>query len=248
MTSWNTIKNELQELNSNLPLTRVAEPYQVPQGYFESFAASVLQRIKSENLSAEDELKILSPVLAGLSKKMPFSMPDGYFNDVTQSISSISADESLPDVLLKAGKKMPYVVPAGYFENLSGELLKKLEPARPAAKVISIGAAKWMRYAAAAVVAGIIVLSSLVYFNGNKTADSSSSSEDWIAKQLKNVSDKELDAFIITTDADATTLANNHTGSKTEIRKLLKDVPEGELEKFLDEVPFDSEDALSGYN
>jgi hypothetical protein len=241
MTSWNTIQNELKELNSSLPSERVPETYRVPQGYFENFASFVLQRIKNEAISAEEELKMLSPVLAGLSKQTPFSVPEGYFNNLSGDIPAIITEEQLPAVLLQAGKEMPFQMPAGYFDGLAGEILQKVQPARPMAKVVSLNSGKWMRYAVAAMVAGIIAVSSIFYLNG-KTTDSSTQSEDWIARQLKNISDQELDAFIINADANNTTLAQNKGTGKTEIRSLLKDVPDSELEKFLNEVPFDNED------
>ena len=241
MTSWNTIQNELKELNSSLPLQKVPQAYQVPKGYFENFADSVLLKIKKTAESVDQELESLSPVLAGLSKKMPFSLPEGYFNKISEDLSGIVADEPLPQVLAEAGKSMPYQVPSGYFENISVEVLKKLQPPKTTAKVVSFSSTKWMRYAVAAMVAGIIAVSGLVYYNSNQTANPTQS-EDWIAKELKNVSDQELDAFIITTEENTTSLANNNMAAKKEIRSLLKDVPDSELEKFLDEVPFDSEE------
>jgi len=59
---------------------------QVPQGYFESLADTILNRIKAENTAAP-ELKELSPMLYSIQKENVFTVPQGYF-------------ESLPDQIL----------------------------------------------------------------------------------------------------------------------------------------------------
>lgn len=240
MKSWTTIQNELQELNSTLPAQKLPDVYAVPEGYFENFAQTVLQKIKGTAFVSE-ELEGLSPLLAGLSRKMPFSVPEGYFNQISESIPAIAADESLPPILIKAGKSMPYKVPAGYFNELSSVILKKISTPKEKAKVISIGSRNWMRYAAAAMIAGVITISSIMYFGKTKTIDPSVQSGEWVAKQLKNVSNQELEEFINTADINATAIAQNEKNGNTEIQKLLKDVPDAELEKFLNELPMDQE-------
>ena len=75
-----TIQEELKELNSQLPLEKGPELYSVPKGYFEGFAASMLEKVKTDKaVTASDELEALAPFLAGISKKMPFTVPEGYF-------------------------------------------------------------------------------------------------------------------------------------------------------------------------
>jgi hypothetical protein len=59
---------------------------------------------------------------------------------------------------------MPYSVPQGYFEGLVENRT------RPAAKIVSITHRNWFKYAAAAVVTGLIVLSGLIYLT-RKTVD-----------------------------------------------------------------------------
>jgi len=142
-----TIQEELKALNIELPMEKGSEIYSVPQGYFEGFAAFVLQRIKAqEAVSASEEISALSPLLAGLSKKMPFSVPEGYFSKNTEALSGLVNEEVLPEVLQNA-KEMLYAVPTGYFENFPNIILKKVNPKQ--AKIISINSARrWMRYAA----------------------------------------------------------------------------------------------------
>lgn len=240
MNTRKHIQDELKELNSLLPLEKGANIFTVPPGYFEGFAASMLQKIKEVQIvSVADELNSVSPFLSGLSKKMPFTVPEGYFSQSTKGLLNLVKEDDL-SAYLQENKKMPYTIPESYFEDLPAGILRKVNPKK--ARVISMSTSqKWMRYAVAAVVTGIIALSSVFYFS-NKPVDPSAESHKWVAKKLKNVPDKELDEFIYTTDVSATAIAKTETSNKKELRKLLKDVPDTELEKFLNEVPVDNEE------
>ena len=246
MNNRDTIKNELNELNSQLPFEKGPEVYSVPQGYFEGFAASVLERLKTENTSsASQELKILAPFLARIPKTMPFSVPEGYFTHTTEELSDWVKEDNLPEIL-QSGKDMPYQVPLGYFETLSGILLKRVNPTT--AKVIPISSArKWMRYAVAAIIAGAIGISSILYFGNNQSVDPASQPHEWVETKLKNVPDQAIEEFINTTDVSTTAMAKTRTMDKTEVRRLLKDIPDTELDKFLNEISIDN-DELSAYN
>jgi hypothetical protein len=236
-----TIQEELKELNIELPFESGLKIYTVPEGYFEGFAASVLQRIKAGQGSASEEISSLSPLLASLSKAMPFSVPEGYFSKNTEELSGLMNEEILPEIL-QGLKETPYGVPAGYFENLPALILKKVNPKQ--AKVISMSSSrKWMGYAAAAVMAGVIAISSFLYFGNNQTVDPSSQPHEWVAKKLKNVPDKELDEFISTASVGTTSIAKTD-GADNTVRKLLKDVPDSELDKFLDEVSVEEDLSL----
>ena len=241
MSNRTTIQKELQELNSPLPFEKPVATFSVPAGYFENFAASVLQKLHGQNsLSVNEEVESLSPVLAGISKEMPFTLPQGYFDSSTDGITSWVKEEE--QQLFTGNKKMPYEVPAGYFESLPGIVLKKANPQK--AKVISITSTRrWMRVAVAALVAGVIAVSSVLYFGKDKSVDPVSDSYSWVEKNLKNIPDKELDEFLNTTYISTPALAKNGSSNKVEVRKLLKDIPNAELDKFLEEISIDTEDA-----
>lgn len=237
-----TIQNELKELNSLIPLEKGPELYSVPDGYFEGVAQSVLQKLKTDALTSSEELEEIAPFLATIPKKMPFSVPEGYFIQTTEALSDWVKDESLPQ-LLQSGKQMPFTVPEGYFESLPAIILKKVSPKE--AKIIPISSSrKWMRYAAAAMIAGIIAVSSILYFgnNNNQSIDPASESYEWVAKNLKGVPINELDEFINATYTNTSTLANTKTVDKSEVRKLIKDIPDSEINKFLEEVSIVIED------
>ena len=236
MNSRLTIQEELNSLNSSLPNNIGMPPFSVPEGYFDAFAASVLMRLNQESkLSARAEIEQLSPLLAGISRQSPFSVPEGFFESSFKAITSFTEDESSA-ILAQVGKKMPYQVPEGYFDNLSSQVMSKV---KPQAKVIPMNARRWMRMAVAAVVAGIITVSGIVYFSGRK--EIAIDNPQWVANKLQNVSDKELEEFVKTTDVNQSATASIKTSAirSGEVKRLLQDVPDNELNAFLDQVPSD---------
>ncbi|RYZ22003.1 MAG: hypothetical protein EOO16_10800 [Chitinophagaceae bacterium] len=224
MKTRQQINQELHAAGISLPGELVAAPYAVPAGYFESFAAAVLDRIRRED--AASELQELSPLLAGLPKKMPFEVPQGYFAAPVIPV----AGEPLEGLT----RALPYSVPAGYFESLP-EIL--LEQVAPKAKVVRMQPVRWMRFASAAVVAAALAVGGWLYTRPAQSVEANP--QAWVEKRLTNVPDGDLEEFIQTTDpAAGGELAQR---SKTEVRQLLNDVSDKEMEAFLDQVPTDDE-------
>jgi hypothetical protein len=238
MNNRKHIQEELKELNSALPFDAKEPVFSVPNNYFENFAASVLQKIKEESApSAAEELASLSPTLAGLSKKMPFSIPENFFTTLENDIPALIQEDTLPASLAGLDKKMPFSVPAGYFENIPDQLLSKV--ALKQAKVISFNRTRWMRLAAAAIVTGVVAVSSIFYFNENKKAAPEKQSETWVADKLQNVSNQDLEQFIET--ADISGGREVAKSNKTEVRTMMKDVSVKEMDAFLAQLPADDE-------
>jgi hypothetical protein len=243
MNSRNAIQEELKELSSFLPYDK--QPvFTVPQGYFENFAASVWSRLNSQHpMDSADELAELSPVLAAIPRKMPFTVPENYFSELTSSLPAMTSNDHLPEVL-QHHRQMPYTVPEGYFEGVAESVLAKVKVKKPVGKVVSFGMKPWMRIAAAAVVTGLIVLGGIAYFgNNSKSIDPNSQPDEWISQKLKNINSKELDEFIRTVDISFSSkeLAASANG-EAEVRKMLKDVSNSELDAFLNQLPADIEE------
>lgn len=241
MNSRNTIQDELTELNSGLSSDLNGTSYVVPQGYFEGLADVVLARIKTQNASVSDEIAELSPLLAGLSKKMPYSVPEDYFQISMEELPLMASENEESAMLSFIGKEMPYELPAGYFDNLSDEILSRLSVKK--AKVVPFGR-KLVRMMAAAAVVGVIIISGIFYF---RNSGNNVSTADPVAVELKKVSTEELNAFIKNTDAnvldDKTQVTAKNTPPK-ESQKLFKDVSDEELKAFLDQVPVDDEELM----
>ncbi len=240
MNTYPTIQHELQALKSTLP--PVKKPvFSVPDGYFENFALSVLLKINENNWgSAAEELIQLSPLLASCSKKMPQSVPENYFSSLVNEIPVLIGNEELPSIL-SLERKNPYKTPEGYFESFETQMLAKVAPK---SKVISMRFGGFQRMAVAAAVIGLIALSSIAYFTGGKNNSTTTEANTWVAKNLKSVSDQDLEEFIKNAEVTA-----NGTGLQTparvaEARILLKDVSTDELDDFLAAVPTDDEELL----
>src|SRR3954463_14078072 len=198
MNTRNTIQDELKALNSELESYPHSLPYSVPEGYFNSLAESILRRVKAQDLEASDEIAELSPLLSGLSKQMPFEVPADYFASNMDDLASISAGDENSVILSLIDKEMPYEVPYGYFEQLPVAVMNRVAPKK--AKVVSMARRGWMRVAAAAMVAGIITISGIFYFNRGREIPVDN--PQWVASKLKTVSDKELEEFVKTTDVN----------------------------------------------
>src|SRR6202012_4855431 len=104
--------------------------FSVPEGFFEGFAQRVLDRVKAGSGAASPvmaELQELSPVLARIARRMPYQLPEGYF-------------EGLSPILAVIREQNPYVTPEGYFERLPAQLAARAAVKKAApAKVISLG-------------------------------------------------------------------------------------------------------------
>lgn len=239
MNSRNDIQSELKLLNSSLP-SAVKEPvFDLPQGYFENFAARVLAIIKGEAAaeSTHDELLALSPLLAGLPRHMPFALPENYFQEHAPLPPATAPDEALP-AWLEQSRTMPFAVPEGYFEHFGSGLLPQL---KPQAKVVPLFSRNWVRYVAAAVLAGALVLGGILYTGTSNGPTLQSQPQAWVEKKLQNVSSAELDAFIETVDITGAETAQQTNKGRPEVRRLLQDVPVSELDAFLEQVPADGE-------
>ncbi|MBN8674409.1 MAG: hypothetical protein J0L56_09755 [Chitinophagales bacterium] len=212
-------------------------PYTVPFGYFEALAENSMQLIRQTGLSAMEETANLSPLLGGLDKQMPYTVPQGYFNGIEERMLKAVTGaeqtakeelESISPLLSGLKKEMPFSVPQGYFENMAAAKPKEQQTA----KVISFSSRKWFKYAAAAILVGVIATTSVLLIN-NKQPDSFAKFEKKLNKEIKKTSDKELDEFIKYADASQGLVYNE---PKEEVKALLKDVPVSELQGFLDEI------------
>lgn len=234
-------------------------PYQVPEGYFENLAASILHRVKTDTLSAKEELESLSPLLSKLDKKGPFSTPTGYFDELTGNVvSGVKAIdfvneelENLSPLMSSLKTKNAYKVSAEYFEDLPTVILSKVKKQGPARIVqISFGK-KIMRYAAAAVIAGMIITAGILFVNNQNASvapDTVAQSDDNLQqetqKNLERLSDDEILNFIENQTApvsDFLSVTSSTDIDSDGVRLMLADVPDAELKQFLENYSDDKE-------
>ncbi len=75
------------EENSLLYVAGKQMPQDIPHGYFDTLSDSILSKIKAqEEQAVAEELKALSPLLAGLNKTNLYDVPVGYFENLCASV------------------------------------------------------------------------------------------------------------------------------------------------------------------
>ena len=249
MTQRDNILQELNELKSPLATHNPENIYTVPTGYFEGFAATVLARIRAlEATHAAGELACLSPWLSKLPAQMPYAVPAGYFEELSEKILHLVRDTndqhsveeetaSISPLLGSLKKEMPYHVPQGYFENLANPVTA--EEKRSTAKVIALGSRKWFRYAAAAVVTGIIAIAGFTIINSESQKAEGSKVFAKVSKDINKLNDTQQNDLIDFLDAgmNGTETAKVKTDNRSkEIQQLLQDIPEDELKNFQEQT------------
>ena len=249
MTQNDNILQELKELKSSLAGLAAQNIYSVPNGYFEGLANQVLNRIKAmEAANAAEELGHLSPMLSNVSKQLPYTVPAGFFESLEEKLMQTVRNsndyqtateelEMLSPLLSGLKKEMPYSVPQGYFENLAPDINTQIN--KTETKIISIGSRKWFRYAAAAVITGVIVMAGFMILNKDKvTADKDSFA--WVKKNIKKVSTEKIEEFIQLTDVEKSVASTDN--KVQEVKELIKDVPENEIQSLLNDTQFLDDD------
>jgi len=148
----------------------------IPEGYFDQLATFILDKIKNEK-TAKEETEALSPLLSSLQQHQVFEVPKGYFEQLTTDVnkymqSNSSADElkELPSILETVQRVNVFEVPSGYFENLSNSILKKAKAS--SARIINFQARNsFLKYAAAAIITGVIAMGALRYLQPSQSAN-----------------------------------------------------------------------------
>lgn len=224
MTPDKHIENELRELAPALADACKKSVYSVPVGYFDQFADRMLERIQQAQ-----ELADISPLLAGLPKKMPYQVPEGYFQHT-----------QVPSLLDTASRSMPYTVPSGYFDELPNEVLRKV--AAPATGRVVTMTRSFMKYAAAAVVTGIVAVGAWWFLYNDNAADVGLKTQGQAAlatlqQELHELSDQEIIELSHPSDAAYQPIASAQLDdlSGAEVHDLLGDVSDAALQQYLSE-------------
>ena len=235
------IIQELSDLGSSLATAVSQNPYSVPETYFDGFAAEVLGIVRATDY------------LSTFTRQMPYQVPAGYFEGMHERVmetirnhadyqTSKEELESLSPLLSSLNKRPVYSVPQGYFESFNVSVKKE----KPEAKIVSIAGRRWFRYAAAAVVTGVIAMAAFLAYN-NKHENAADKTLAKFEKEVKKIDDvKKTQSLIDFMDAglNQEELANNSKTIKTDdVQKLLQDIPLDELKDFNDQSK-DIEDVM----
>ena len=78
-----------------------------------------------------NELMEISPLIAGLERKNPYTIPEGYFEGLDISILEIVRADDNPSLLQGIAMKNLMQVPEGYFDLLAGSILDRIKAEQP---------------------------------------------------------------------------------------------------------------------
>lgn len=206
----------------------------VPEGYFDNLAGSILDKIKLQE-SPRGEIKELSPLLHSLQTNNVFEIPEGYFeNNQEHVIEKIIAAEELQELspLLSSIKsENVFKVPSGYFNNLPGNILKKIHPQE--AKVVKMPRRNvFLKYAAAAMMTGVIALAVYNFSNNSSSvapANQSVAVLDASIEKGRQMNDAQFsEAIDNLSENDIAKYLEKH-GDITDVASLRNNVNENDL-------------------
>ena len=232
--------------NIGLPSEWGKKPvFSVPAGYFEGFAARMMDKIKmtqGEHVpDAREELAGLSSLLSRIDKKMPYSLPEGYF-DTLEPAASVK-EESLSPLMTGLKSKAAYQVPEGYFESLPEIISARVKPASPA-RVISMSRKRnaWWQYSAAAVIVGFIF--TIGWLRLHTPAGRQGLTGADLTQGLARVSDQDIQSYLDNQDNHMAPIQQDDAFGKSiaslefsdnDIKNFLGDVSDNELTQYMDE-------------
>jgi hypothetical protein len=189
MTERENILNELTAISTvvaGLPRVNV---YSVQEDYFDGLRAELQAIIIASSFYTTDANK---------------KVPEGYFENLPNAImqkikaADTSEIEMLSPTIASIGNKNIYTVPKGYFEQLNF--------VQNTAKVVKMGSRSIFKYAAAAVVTGLLGLSIFTFVNKPATLSKENTEvvkagNDIIKKgsfdkELETITDKDLENYL----------------------------------------------------
>jgi hypothetical protein len=217
LTQMETSKEILTELLEIAPIlgkgviSRIL--YAVPNGYFEGFAESLMNRIRMEE--------------TGLSES-----DAGQQNAEVSPLLEIAEISSL---LAGLKKKNTYQVPVGYFESLNlGTSISEQKPSEKKTIQAPVISLKFVKYAVAACIVALLgtAVFNLTY---HKISDP--------IKDLSTVSDQDMANYLDSDDIHWTPGISSSTVSidfnESDVHDLLSTVPDDELEQYSATLPED---------
>lgn len=187
------IQTELNEISSILAGISRENVYSVPPEYFSHLSQRIQLRIHLE----DPQLKHTSTGT---------SVPTEYFDTLSDSVLARIKEEektiAAPHTENAFTRKMPFKVPPGYFDTLSDDIQARIKKSEPG-KVVSMQRASVWKLLVAAVLSGIILLTS-VYLIKQSNAESDSlfagsdaySSPAAFEKGIASLQDEEIVQYL----------------------------------------------------
>ena len=234
-------KEILLELSQISPaLTNISRNpvYSVPLNYFDGLAGNILQQIKAD---------IASQSL--VSTANPFSAPLGYFellpytilNKIKQAqVSSNEVRDELEEIaplLNTISRILPYQVAPGYFENFTVKTSGNKVVEQSPAKVLK---PSWFsrsyKYAAAAVIAGVVIVSTFLLAPDNNIENPAGNytSSINIPAAVNKASEAEITEFLNSSTVIPEAAAiNTFSNNEVDFLQVLENTSEEDIQDYL---------------
>ncbi|MEO5648192.1 MAG: hypothetical protein ABIQ56_07495 [Chitinophagaceae bacterium] len=241
MNSRNTIQDELKTISPLLADLEKVNVFDLPAGYFNKLPDALLEKC----------------IFQSTYKTQPTEVPEGYFTSLADNIlAKIKALEpgnaalelrKLSPMLYALQNEEVYKIPRGYFENLADNTMARVSRQ---ARVIALKPVSLWKYAVAAVVTGIIAVSSL-WFSDKKVSTNESvavafekSAIDNLLKESANyTSQLQITSELATLPNDAIMSYLENTGTVSDFELLASTIEQQNLpsqdDYLLDEKALD---------
>jgi ribosomal protein L12E/L44/L45/RPP1/RPP2 len=193
MLERENILNELHAISPLVASVPRVNVYKVDENYFDGIRAELQARIIASNF---------------MTPQNYFDVPEGYFENLPINIlAKIKTQENNPvftelkvlsPTIAGIGNRNVYTVPQGYFENL-------VLPINVSAKVVKMGSRSIFKYAAAAVIVGLLGFGTMKFIANtkanNETRDLVKEANKILETNsfdatLASVSDKDIEKYL----------------------------------------------------
>lgn len=226
-----TILSELQELSPLVAGISRANPYRLPEGYFEALPGEILHITQAE----QPELGSRQPV---------FSVPQGYFDNLAANVLARVKEqeltvqqelEELAPLLNTISKKPVYRVPEGYFESL--ELTIPLKLGKPSASVFhfSRSTKRVLQYAVAACTAAVLMFGAYMYSNQESQVISYREAKTMnLSEELSGLREEDINIYL--NETPVVGYAVNTGGEDIDVEQILEVTTDQEITEYLEET------------
>ena len=239
MENRHQISAEINGISPFMATMEFINPFTIPAGYFETLPPVILEKIQMKDR-----------LLPRLENTNAYQVPLGYFEELPGNILSgikqaaaaaneVRAElEEIVPLLNTISKQEVYSVPAGYFNQtnfVSSVLNKKKE-----AKIVRLKMARrWMQFAAAAVVTGVLVTGAFLYTDNNSYTGYEKYDHLDLPAALNKVSENDLVTYLNNPDhfvstAPELTVSTGEEGMNN-MKNNLHLLSDEELDQYLKE-------------
>lgn len=225
------ITAELVQIDPSMASWPCHMPYSLPAGYFDGITGTLLER---------------SSIGLMVEKRRGYQVPVGYFNQLSARIMAeihkqevANELEEIAPLLNTLSKQTPYTSISLPQIQMEGIMEKAAETAIPVIQMPVRKKHKWMQYAAAAVVTGVIVVTAFMY-NGrsaNNNTDINYAQMD-VSHEISRLSEEELNTYLASSEKMVINTGDRDVygiEALPEVDEHIEMSSDDELKQYLDE-------------